>query len=143
MGIHQIFSQNLRNKCVRFGSIAEACNQIAVNRQQFNKYLSGAMLPNARTLNRICLVLDIQDWELFVPANANGTNRATSHSEHVSENAALLSNFVLSAPAETLLNSNMEPNFDIGFYNCYFPVPNFRGFAVRSRVTNIQIDFAV
>jgi transcriptional regulator with XRE-family HTH domain len=47
------FAANLRFVCERYGSISLVCRKINVNRQQFNKYLSGRHLPspaNARLI---------------------------------------------------------------------------------------------
>ena len=34
-------SKNLRLLCAQHGSIARVCREIEINRQQFNRYLSG------------------------------------------------------------------------------------------------------
>lgn len=52
--IGRAFSRNLRKLCERERSIAEVCREIGINRQQFNKYLSGANFPSRSTLRRIC-----------------------------------------------------------------------------------------
>lgn len=43
-------SANLRMLCDRQGSISSVCRKLGVNRQQFNKYLSGAHVPSANNL---------------------------------------------------------------------------------------------
>lgn len=129
MGIHQIFAQNLRKQCEKYESIAEACKQIDVNRQQFNKYLSNAMLPNARTLKRICQVFGIEEWELFVPPNATTDVASKAIHQNTSSRPP-------PTPAEAFAlqieKFNVNPCIEAGFYNCYFPMPGVRGFAVRS-----------
>ncbi len=50
---------------MRVGTIADVCRGAAVNRQQFNRYLSGAAIPNATTLARVCKFLDISETQLF------------------------------------------------------------------------------
>lgn len=132
MGIHQIFAQNLRKQCEKFESIADACKQIDVNRQQFNKYLSSAMLPNARTLKRICQVLEIEEWELFVPSSTavdcppKPVNPNNSSAPTPQTLAAL-------GPLINVIEKfNVAPGIEAGFYHCYFPLHGIRGFAVRS-----------
>ena len=39
------FAENLRLLCSHYASVAEVCRRIGMNRQQFNKYLSGASTP--------------------------------------------------------------------------------------------------
>lgn len=47
------FSANLRFLCDRAESVSRVCRDIGINRQQFNKYLSGAVRPSARNLRPI------------------------------------------------------------------------------------------
>lgn len=61
------FSLNLRLLCSRERSVSALCREIGVNRQQFGKYLSGAALPSAHNLRRICAHFDIDERELFEP----------------------------------------------------------------------------
>ena len=61
------FSQNLRLLCSRERSTSELCREIGMNRQQFAKYLSGASLPSAHNLRRICAHFHIDERELFSP----------------------------------------------------------------------------
>ena len=63
---HRNFADNLRGLCIRHGSIAAVCRAIGMNRQQFNKYLSGSTLPNAATLEKICKFFQIESESLFL-----------------------------------------------------------------------------
>lgn len=47
------FASNLRFLCERKGSISFVCRKIGLNRQQFNKYLSGHHLPSPQNLRLI------------------------------------------------------------------------------------------
>jgi transcriptional regulator with XRE-family HTH domain len=62
---HRNFADNLRALCTRHGSIAAVCRALGMNRQQFNKYLSGSTLPNAATLEKICGFFSIESESLF------------------------------------------------------------------------------
>jgi transcriptional regulator with XRE-family HTH domain len=62
---HKNFADNLRALCTRHGSIAAVCRALGMNRQQFNKYLSGATLPNVATLEKICGFFHIESESLF------------------------------------------------------------------------------
>lgn len=70
MTIHRVFAANLRARCLSRGTIADFCKLAGINRQQFNRYLSGAAFPNPSTLARISTCLEINEEELF----ANGTS---------------------------------------------------------------------
>ena len=65
MHIHDIFSVNLRQACKKFESISEVARRVGINRQQFNRYLSGENIPNKRTIGRLAKFLDIDESELF------------------------------------------------------------------------------
>ena len=63
--VYQLFAENLRRHCNRFESIAAFCRKSGINRQQFNRYLSGQNLPNPRSLSRICATLGVTETSLF------------------------------------------------------------------------------
>lgn len=73
---HRNFADNLRALCTRHGSIAAVCRALGMNRQQFNKYLSGSTLPNATTLERICSFFDIGSECLFADPAASLRSKA-------------------------------------------------------------------
>jgi transcriptional regulator with XRE-family HTH domain len=62
------FSSNLKLLCSHYRSIAEVCRKLALNRAQFNKYLSGQSRPTAYNLKRICDFFGIEDYELSLPS---------------------------------------------------------------------------
>ena len=47
------FAANLRLVCEQQGSITRICREVRINRQQFNKYLSGKHMPSAANIRRI------------------------------------------------------------------------------------------
>ncbi|MCV0423922.1 MAG: helix-turn-helix domain-containing protein [Roseibium sp.] len=59
------FSRNLRSICAEYGSIARICREIGINRQQFNRYLSGTGLPSAHNLRRIARHFNLTEADLF------------------------------------------------------------------------------
>jgi len=62
------FAENLRLLCSHHTSVAEVCRRIRINRQQFNKYLSGSSTPSMHTLRRICDFFGVEEGEIFLPA---------------------------------------------------------------------------
>jgi transcriptional regulator with XRE-family HTH domain len=60
------FAENLRFLCSHSASVAEVCRRIGINRQQFNKYLSGASTPSMNTLRRICDFFGVDEAEIFL-----------------------------------------------------------------------------
>lgn len=58
--------QNLAFLCSYYPSIADVCRRLQINRQQFNKYLSGQTWPSRRNMRRICDFFGITESELLV-----------------------------------------------------------------------------
>ena len=59
-------AQNLHLLCGYYRSIAEVCRRLGVNRQQFNKYLSGSTVPSRHNMRRICDFFGVTEAELFL-----------------------------------------------------------------------------
>ena len=59
---------NLKLLCSHYRSIAEVCRKLAINRAQFNKYLSGQSRPTAYNLKRICDFFGVEAYELSLPS---------------------------------------------------------------------------
>jgi transcriptional regulator with XRE-family HTH domain len=136
MGIHQIFGHNLRTRCQKFESIAEACRAIGINRQQFNKYLSGAMLPNARTMQRICEVFGIEEWEFFIPeAKRRSTLDDRDSLAHSSDLLQLVKALTTRQSFSDSIDVYSKTGVQMGLYKCFFPLPGIRGCLVPSIVS--------
>ena len=60
------FSSNIRNLCAEKPSITHVCREIGINRQQFNRYLSGEGMPSAHNLRRICNYFGLKEADLFL-----------------------------------------------------------------------------
>ncbi|WP_075292142.1 helix-turn-helix domain-containing protein [Pararhizobium arenae] len=60
------FHQNLRFACATRRSISQICREIGINRQQFNRYISGEARPSAHNIGRIAAFFGVssQDFEL-------------------------------------------------------------------------------
>ncbi|MBD9483198.1 helix-turn-helix transcriptional regulator [Pseudomonas sp. PDM14] len=63
----EYLGDNLKLLCSHYRSIAEVCRKLAINRAQFNKYLSGQSRPTAYNLKRICDFFGVEDYELGQP----------------------------------------------------------------------------
>lgn len=60
------FAANLSILCSYRPSIAETCRKIGVNRQQFNKYLSGQTHPSRRNMRKICDFFGVTESEILL-----------------------------------------------------------------------------
>lgn len=96
------FARELRFHCARKGSIAQLCKATGINRQQFNKYLAGQMLPGARTMRKICSYLGVSEEQLM--SGRASLDPATDYSGPVAS----------VVPSENRLRN--------GFYRAYCPV---------------------
>lgn len=63
--MNENFSKNLRCICAERVSVAQVCREIGINQQQFNRYLSGAGMPSAHNLRRICRYFEVTEQELL------------------------------------------------------------------------------
>ncbi len=59
------FAENLRRLSASRGSIAQACRDLGMNRQQFNKYLSGTNLPGPASLDKISRYFNVEVRAMF------------------------------------------------------------------------------
>lgn len=67
MGGGSDFTHNLGLLCSYQRSIAEICRRLGFNRQQFNKYLAGSVMPSRRNMRRICDFFGVMESELLLP----------------------------------------------------------------------------
>lgn len=142
MNIHKAFAQNLRTQCTRVGTIADVCRGSSVNRQQFNRYLSGAAIPNARTLARICEFLGIEETQLFLAdphvAQLVGTNGTRQSSQRASSGLGF-NELIATVRQNLTVVQNSGPKVEPirlaeSAYYCFIPLQNFDGFVVRSLI---------
>ncbi len=60
-------AQNLHYLAGHYRSVAEVCRRIGINRQQFNKYLSGSTIPSMHNFQRIADFFGVEEGELLLP----------------------------------------------------------------------------
>ena len=61
------WAENLRYLCGFYPSISEVCRRLAINRQQFNKYLSGQVRPSRHNRRRMADFFGIQPDDFDLP----------------------------------------------------------------------------
>jgi transcriptional regulator with XRE-family HTH domain len=135
MSIYTIFAQNLREECRRFESIAAVCRDSGINRQQFNKYLSGTTIPNARTLEKLCTFLGVESAQMFLSTEYKSIIQTLNFQKPKPTLQEITrSRFLQSFNAKHNLPEYTLPSKDFGegYYNCYFPLEGTTNFLVRS-----------
>lgn len=63
-------SQNLRTLCSYGRSISDICRRVSLNRQQFDRYLTGQSQPSLSTLRRICDFFGVDEAEILMEPRA-------------------------------------------------------------------------
>lgn len=112
------FASALRSHCARKGSIAQLCKATGINRQQFNKYLAGQILPGARNMRKICTYLGVTEAQLM--------EGQVIDEEQLLEQSEI--DFDSSAAAVV---EGLHSGLRNGYYRAFFPVPGKAGLIAR------------
>lgn len=105
---HGPLPTNLAFLCSYYPSIAAVCRHLDINRQQFNKYLSGQTWPSRRNMRRICDFFGVSEGELLMdhqrfaeivglkrrPAMSRAPTDLLSHIESLYQNSGDLGRYV-------------------------------------------------
>ena len=103
------FGRNLRYLCAQHDSISKVCRDIGIQRQQFNKYLTGASRPAQRNLIRICNYFKINESRLLC-----------THEEFV-RNYSQQTDFNIEQQFQSCFPSHSgDLKRYLGYYHCYF-----------------------
>ncbi|MDR6756714.1 transcriptional regulator with XRE-family HTH domain [Mycoplana sp. BE70] len=116
------FTLNLRSACATRRSISQICREIGINRQQFNRYISGEARPSAHNAARIAgfFGLSPQDFDLSPKLFETRLRRPDGHR---SEAGLLLEGF----PGDI---AGLRRH--IGYYQTYHISPSWPGLVVCS-----------
>jgi len=124
MSRREIFAENLRELCERKGNVSAMCRDMAINRQQFSRYLSGKTIPEDNNLEKIARYFGVTISELF--------SRELDNEFPVRE----LSSRSLTKALD-LMRSNTPVSLDSGIYFATFAFPGEERILVR---TVIAVD---
>lgn len=126
------FASELRLHCARKGSIAQLCKATGINRQQFNKYLAGQIMPGARTMRKICAYLGVAEEQLMTDEARPSATPCAIGSEPPTSLALPPRLRHLGSECEIDPSAVPLPN---GLYDCYFPVQASSDMLVRWLLT--------
>lgn len=112
------FAKNLGELCSQVKSVSALCRDLALNRQQFARYMSGEGKPSPYNLRKIARYFQLSPTDLFLP-----------HEEFVAAlNAAdLASKPAPQAPVLEILDSSTDRSKNkiyAGFYSAYLQSPS-------------------
>ena len=124
------FAANLRFLCERSGSISDVCRRMKINRQQFNKYMSGLHIPSTQNRRHIAqyfglspdvLFVEHEEFRMLIEGNYFHTLEALRH-------AARFSSFLEIG----LLHQRSAGDAYVGIYDRYQYSSIYKGKILRS-----------
>ena len=131
------YAKNLRLLCDEYGTVSDVCRGIEINRQQFNKYLSGQITPNRHNRRRISEFFKVDDEHLN-SSHEQFAQQLTRENHSVSEPSGLPGFFV--QMTEALPNEVDKLRRYIGYYYQSFYSLGFEGYIIRSLVSVYEQD---
>lgn len=125
---------NLRRLCSFYVSVAEVSRKLGINRQQFNKYLSGASFPSLRNLRRITDFFGVDEFELLLPP--------AEFEAKVLPKARDIPRSLIGLPEAPQSSSSHQSSLVAyyGFYHVYFYTPVWSSHIVRVLTEIYQAD---
>lgn len=131
------FRRNLTFICRYFESISYICRRIGMNRQQFNKYLSGKSFPSRKTMRRLCDYFGVEETE-FVMDPGEFTELVRLRAPHEQRRIAELPHF----PHVQRLMERSRGSLEryVGYYYRYFYSYGYPGYIVKSLMAIFQVD---
>ncbi|WLS05942.1 helix-turn-helix domain-containing protein [Shinella oryzae] len=125
------FAANLRTLCGQHGSVAAVCRKINVNRQQFNKYLSGAHVPSAANLRIIANYFGLSVPMLFADPDEFRT-LVEGNFFHAMATARQMPEFTRFVSDMIVENNRADHDDIVGVYDRYQFSSIYKGFVLRS-----------
>lgn len=129
------FHTNLNYACSLYPSVAEVCRRLGINRQQFNKYLSGQVRPSRYNMRKICDFFGVTEWEMLIEedrfADLIAVRRTPSRGEEL---AAPLRHI------EQLYRRSGDLERYVGYYYRYFYSFGYPGKIIKSLAAIFETD---
>lgn len=123
------FQRNLKLLCGRYRSISDICRRLKMNRQQFNKYLSGQSMPSLHSLRLLAEFFGVDETEFMMP---HEEFVQTVFSSSGSDTTPLVVRREFRIRRAALRQSQEKLSPYVGYYNLYFRSPSWPGSVVRA-----------
>lgn len=133
--LEDTLAQNLHQLCDFYPSIAEICRRLRINRQQFNKYLSGQIRPSAHNMRRICDFFGVTESEMLLQPD--------HFAQIVSPRRSQPDGAGLSEPLkhiEALFDQSNSLERYVGYYYRYFYSFGYPGYIMKSLASLYESD---
>jgi len=129
------FADNLNFLCGFYPSIAEVCRRVGINRQQFNKYLSGHFRPSRGNMRRICDFFGVTEAEiLFDTVEFQQLLQVRKRPATLAELDGPLKHL------NSIFRSSLSLDRYIGYYYRYFYSFSYPGMIVKSLLSFTSQD---
>lgn len=123
------FAKNLRSLCNQHRSVAHVCRSLEMNRQQFNKYLSGQIYPSKHNLGRICHFFKLTEEQLCNNVDEFSQLMLSLSSSEDTQVSGHIDRAIEGLPVDIEALSRYE-----GYYYSHFHALGFPGSIIRSLV---------
>ncbi len=118
--IYRAFAENLFELVKQRGTISRVCLELDINRQQFNKYLNGSVLPNEITMRKIIGYFGVGLPQLFqdsqIQDSQNRTQKMPPPPGRDLEDNQYLAQYLSESESKDAVQHIKE-----GLYYCYAP----------------------
>ncbi|WP_157231153.1 helix-turn-helix domain-containing protein [Kiloniella laminariae] len=131
------FSLNLKLACSQHRSISHICRKIGINRQQFNKYLSGAVQPSRHNLAKIIEFLGISVGDLHIEHSKFSILLHERNQRSMGDSRLKLR---LGYLDEVYQNSTQRLQKYLGYYHTYFYSLAAPGMITKSLINLFEDD---
>lgn len=121
-------ANNLRYLCDQKSSISKVCRDLDINRQQFNKYLSGTSRPSNSNLIKICDYFNCDSASISLPHKQFVSLSKQSQKKSISSDSQHLLNLL----EITYPKADKDLLRYLGFYNVYCHSMGFPGYIAKS-----------
>lgn len=122
-------AENLRFLCSKKRSISEVCRGLNINRQQFNKYLSGASTPSSANMKKICNYFGC-DHDLLYMSHSQFVDLFEQQSRQREEQIRSQKMLSLLETAFPVAVSDLDRY--LGYYHVYHHSMGFPGYISKS-----------
>lgn len=128
----QYLADNLRLLCSYKKSISKVCRELQINRQQFNKYLSGKTAPSSNNLRLICDYFGVEEHEILLPPESFSELLSTKPKEMVvaNSNSPIASFFEGLMANDSIDLGKYEGAYHIYYHSTSYPNKILKGYGV-------------
>jgi hypothetical protein len=121
-------------------SIAELCRAVGINRQQFNKYLSGQHAPSRRNLGKLCSHFSVSAKDLYRDPAEFAAIHQPAHNQALRE--ILKMRRVREFASAAAIQKNLLRDY-IGYYDRYQYTPLYPGKILRASLRIYEMDNSI